>query len=138
MPYEQSDGVRVEKYSAIPMWYVCKIQQEEFWQQSWFLVEPELRLSRGGVPVSYACNLMAPFSHYESIQVEMARILGANHSLYMLPSNWPEAQCLKESLIQQVLADCQESDNDLQKSDRRTSPKNMQADDTQDGVFLGN
>ena len=120
------------------MWYVCKIQQEEFWQQSWLLVESELRLPRGGVPVSYACNLISPFSHYESIQVEMARILGAKHSLYMLPSNWPEAQCLKESLIQQILADGQESDKNLQESDRHTSSKYMQIDDAQDDSSPGN
>ena len=89
-------------------------------------MKPELKFPREGVSVSYACNLMIPFGYYESIQAERANVLGASSSsFYMFPSSWPEARCLKESIIQQILAVRQQSDQDLQEPDRHTSPKHI-------------
>ena len=58
--YEDCGHTRVQKHFAIPMWYVSKIQQEEFWQRDWSRIESDLKFPWRNVPVSYVCHLTMP------------------------------------------------------------------------------
>ena len=60
--YEDCGHARVQKYFAIPMWYVSQIQQEEFWQRDFSRVELDMKFPWRNVPVSYACRLTMPFT----------------------------------------------------------------------------
>ena len=80
--------IRIQRYNAVPMWWIATVQREEFWTyHTEASIREEMQFPRDGMPFSYGTHKVTTLTPGELARVQLSDLIGEEVPLEVFKRN---------------------------------------------------